>query len=114
MSQGYISAQTSSNFALKRHLQSKHSKDDCNQFDKIIWNYINFCFKAEWFIAAEALKHQACKVGQEDIDKSVVNLIMGAGLHFSFVKKYVFPDFARKLQPGRTYIQNFVAACFVE
>ena len=31
-----ISAQTSSNFALKRHLQSKHSKDDCNQFDKIL------------------------------------------------------------------------------
>ena len=53
---------------------------------------------------AEALKHQACKVGQEDIDKSVVNLIMGAGLPFSFVEKDVFRDFVKKLQPGRTVI----------
>ena len=35
MFQGY-SAQASPNFALKRNLQSKHSKDDCNQLDKIL------------------------------------------------------------------------------
>jgi hypothetical protein len=89
-----ISSQTSSNYALKRHLQSKHSKDDCNQFDKILKknksfgiistsaskqnDLLTFGYTKE--SPAEALKHQACKVGQEDIDKGVVNLIMGAGL----------------------------------
>ena len=113
-----ISAQTSSNYALKRHLQSKHSKEDCNQFDKILKknksfgiistvaskqnDLLTFGYTKE--TPAEALKHQACKVGQEDIDKSVVNLIMGAGLPFSFVEKDVFRDFVRKLQPGRTVI----------
>ena len=29
---------------------------------------------------------------------------MGDGLHLSFVEKDVFPDFARKLQPGKTVI----------
>ena len=89
---GY-SAQASPNFALKRNLQSKHSKDDCNQFDKILKKNKSFgiistsASKQNDFLTfgytkespAEALKHH-----------SVANLIMGAGLLFSFVEKLQF------------------------
>ena len=35
--------------ALKRHLQSKHSKDDCNQFDKILQKNISDRIATDYF-----------------------------------------------------------------
>ena len=111
---GKISAQTTSNFGLIRHLKSNHAQEDLDNFNEIVKknkasskamtksasSLKNFGFKKQ--SPEELKKHQACEVTQETVNTAVFQLIMGAALPLTFVRKPDFKDLIGKLQPGKT------------
>ena len=112
--QKLISAQTTSNYGLTRHLKSSHSKEEQDQFEEVLKRSKSsgqtvtkkenklqkFGFKNQ--TPDEFKKHQACSVSQKTINESVFQLIMGAALPLTFVRKPEFRNLVQTLQPGKT------------
>ena len=111
-----ISASSSSNWGLKRHILSVH-KDEEDHFSEILQknksekkitttkksdqsDLNKFGFKKQ--TEEEFQRHKACNVSQESIDTAVFELIMGASLPLTFVRKPEFKNLVNTLQPGKT------------
>ena len=109
-----ISATSSSIWGLKRHISSVH-KDEENHFSEILQKNKNekkftttkkndqsdlnkFGFKKQ--TTEEFQRHQACTVSQESVNTAVFELIMGASLPLTLVRKPEFRNLITKLQPG--------------
>ena len=108
-----LAVTTNSNWALKRHINSHHSElisqyEDISRKKKSNTPIKSQNSLSKFGFTKESKKqsdlHQSCKVKQEQIDESVINLIMTESLPFTFVKKKAFKELIQTCQPGKNLI----------